>query len=148
MDRPVIGSIDFSLVMVNSFTQYVKYAAQSTRTNRNTDRCAGINSFHSANKTVGRTHGNCTDYIVADMLHNFTGKMDLHLTVISSTIDFNSVQDCRHTFRREFNVNNRANNLYYSTSIQGFSLPTNYSYCCFNASAPPQISLSSRVISA
>ena len=122
VDRPVVCCFYFRVIMVNSFTENVEDTAQYAGANRYADRSAGIYCFHAANKTIGRAHGNSTDNVIADMLHNFTSKVNFYFTVISSTINFDSIQDRGHCFRTELNVNNRANNLYYSTSIQGFSL--------------------------
>ena len=111
--------------MVNSFAEHVEDTTQNTRAYRYADRSAGINSFHATNQAVGGAHSNGTNYIVADMLHNFSGQMNFYLTVVSSTINFDCVQDSRHALRGELDVDNRTNNLYDSTCIQGFSLPTN-----------------------
>ena len=123
MNRPVFRCFNFGVIMVYSFAKHVKDTAQYARTYGNGDRCASIYSFHTTNQTVGGAHCNGTNYIVADVLHNFSSQMNFGFAVISLTIDFDCVQDSGHAFRRKLDVNNRANNLYDSTCIQGFSLP-------------------------
>ena len=125
VDGPVICCFNRSIVMVNGLAEHVEDTTQYAGAYGYADRSAGIYCFHAANQTIGGAHSNGTNYIVADVLHNFSGQVNFYLAVISGAIDVDCVQDSRHALRRELNVDNRANNLYDSTCIQGFSLPTN-----------------------
>ena len=143
MNWPVICCFNWCIVMVYCFSQNVEYTTECTFANRYCDWCAGIYSIHSTHKTIGRTHSNGTNYIITDMLHNFSCQMNFD-ALTDFTVDFDCVINSWKAFRWEFNVDNRANNLYYFASIQCF--PSHLFYC--RASAPPTISLISLVIPA
>ena len=115
MDRPIIGCFNGGGIVVDGLAEDVEDTAQGARADRDLDRRAGVDCIHAANQTVGGTHGNRTDDVVADMLHDFRGQMDLD-AVADDTIDMDRVIDSRQAIWRKFNVDNRADDLYYLTS--------------------------------
>ena len=129
--------------MVYCFSQNVEYTTECTFADRYCNRCASIYSIHTTNKSIGRTHSNGTNNIFTNVLHNFSSQMNFN-TIANFTVNLDCVINCWKAFRWEFNVDNRANNLYYFASIQCF--PSHLFYC--RASAPPTISLISLVIPA
>ena len=80
--------------MVNGFTQYIEDTAQGAGADRNADRSACILCLHTAYQTVSGAHSNSTDNIVADMLHDLSGQMNL-VIISDDTVDMDCVIYCR-----------------------------------------------------
>ena len=67
--------------LVNRFADDVHHASQSRNADRNGDRTALINRFHTANHTVGRKHRNGADATFAEMLLNFGNNVDFRFDI-------------------------------------------------------------------
>ena len=71
VNRPIIFSLYRFVYLINRFAEDVENTSQHALTNRNANRSTRIFSGHTAHQAVRRAHGNATDNIVAQMLHDF-----------------------------------------------------------------------------
>ena len=101
--------------LVYRFSQQVEDASQSFFSNRDRDRSAGVDAFHTALETVGCTEGNAANATAAKVLLNFAGQVDFNAAFVR--IDFNGVVNRRQFIFREFYVKRRPDYLRYETNI-------------------------------
>ena len=107
MDRPLLA-VCYLFTVVDCFTDNVEDTSEHFFTDRYFDRCAGSNSFHTANKAFTHVHRDRTDTSVTEVSGNFKNQTVLGTFYVP--LNFDCFIDC-WKFSLKININNRTNYL-------------------------------------
>src|SRR5690606_24332623 len=107
--------------LVHRTAEHVPDAAQGFLADRHLDAVAGVVGDQTALESVGRTQRNRAHHAVAELL--------LHLEGDRHAIDGQCVIDLRHGIAREFDVDDRADDLYDFALVHWVGLHGAVQYC-------------------
>ena len=116
VNRPLLRRLHIAQT-INRLTQDIEHPSQDFITDRNLDRRTRIDTFHTAHQTIGRTHRNAPDNIVADMLRNLGNHLPIRLHNV------NLIQNRRQMIRMEADIYHRSNDLNNFASICHMHFP-------------------------
>src|SRR6185312_8299414 len=110
MDRPAGCVLGDRRTVVDRLAEHVEDAAERVRADRDRDRAAGVDHFHSANDGIGRRHGDGADLVAADVLLHLGHDANL-VAVGRLGADVERVVELGQVLRLELDVEHRADDL-------------------------------------
>ena len=106
---------------VDRLTQHVEHAAQGGFAHRNGNRRTRVHRFHSADQTVGGSHGHAADDVVSQVQCRFHHQVDVPFTRILGLVgNANRVVDFRQMASLELDVHHGAHHLNDASSAHQF----------------------------
>ena len=104
MDSPLFA-VAAQAWFVQALTECVEHVALHTVSNRNADWAASIGHLGTTDESVGRSQGNGTDQVIAEVLCNL--KRDGLGDCLEGDLDSQRVIQSRHRSTRKFHVDDR-----------------------------------------